>query len=225
MKMTPALILDIALAVVFVVTVLMARRQGLASTLVRLVGTLVSLVGAYAVSDRLPPEVFERFFRSGLIKKTSEVIADGGQTTIQTVVDKLAGFLPQSLVEQLLGGADKLTELLDAGTPDIAERVVENVIAPLFLPIISVVIFFAAFALCMVVIRFVAALLVNLNHIPVVGGANRLLGTALGAVLGILYMVVGLCAVWAFFVIIGDSPAPIETSFFYGIFSSYNPFL
>lgn len=225
MKITPALVLDIVLAVVFVVTVLVARRQGLASTLVRLVGTLVSLLGAYTVSNRLPPEVFERFFRSGLIKKTSEVIAANGQTTIETVVEKLAGFLPQSLVEQLLGGADKLTQLLDASTPNIAEQVVENVIAPLFLPIISVVVFFAAFALCMVVIRFLAALLVNMNHIPVIGGANRLLGTVLGVALGGLYVIIGLCAVFALLVVVGYSPSFLENSFFYGIFAAYNPFV
>lgn len=229
MKLTPSLVLDLILAVVFVGAVLSARRQGFASTLVRLVGSLASLFCAYFVSDRLSPEVFERFFRSGLIHRTSDVLASGGQMTIQAVVDKLAAFLPQSLVEQLLGGADKLSELLDTSTPDIAEQVVENVIAPLFLPIISVVVFFATFAVCAALIRLVAALLSNLNHIPVLGGANRLLGTVLGFGLGAVYLVVLLCAVWALIVVTGNqlswlSTSALENSFFYGIFAGYNPF-
>lgn len=225
MEFTPALILDIVLAVVFVVTVLSARRQGLASTVVRLIGTFVSLLAAYTVSEKLPPEVFGRFFRSGLIEKTSKLIAENGQITVQNIINKIGGFLPQSLVEELLGGSDKLTELLDASAPNIAEQVVENIIEPLFMPIIGVVLFFAVFALCMAAIRFLTALLVNINHIPLVGGANRLLGTLVGVLLGIMYVIIGLCAVWAVLVVIGYSPQIVENSFFYGIFSQYNPFM
>ena len=158
------------------------------------------------------------------------MIAAGGQLTIQNMVDKLVPILPQALVEQLLGGADKLSQLLDVGTPDIALQVVDHVIAPLFLPIITVVVFFVTFAACSFVTRFLAAAFINFNKVPILGGANRLLGTVLGAALGALYLMLLLCAAWAFVIVTGDNlswfnSATLEGSFFYRTLSAYNPFL
>lgn len=230
MSFNAALILDIALAVVLVGTVITAARRGLVTTLLRLGGMAVSMFAAYYVSGHLSPEVFERFFKGSLIRQTSEMIASDGQMTIQNIVDKLVPILPQELVAQLLGGADKLAQMLDTTTPDIAAQIVDNVIAPLFLPIISVMVFFVTFAVCSFVVRFVAAAFINLNRVPLVGDVNRLFGTVAGLVLGIIYVMLLLCGAWAVVVITGDnlswfSSATLESSFFYRLFASYNPFV
>ena len=230
MSFNAALILDIALAVVLVGTVITAARRGLVTTLLRLGGMAVSMFAAYYVSGHLPPEVFERFFKGSLIRQTSEMIASGGQMTIQNIVDRLVPILPQELVAQLLGGADKLAQMLDTTTPDIAAQIVDNVIAPLFLPIISVMVFFVTFAVCSFVVRFVAAAFINLNRVPLVGDVNRLFGTVAGLVLGIIYVMLLLCGAWAVVVITGDnlswfSSATLESSFFYRLLASYNPFV
>ena len=69
------------------------------------------------------------------------MISESGQVSIQSVIDKLAAFLPDSLVEKLLGGTQQLQGMLDSNAPGVATQVVDQVIAPLVLPIISVVVF------------------------------------------------------------------------------------
>ena len=137
MTITSALILDLALLAVIIVTVIVAANRGFLATLVRLCGTALALFASWIAASRLSTAVFENFFRNGLVEKTAKMISEGGQTSIQSIIDKLAAFLPDSLVQSILGGTDKLQSLVDSNAPDVASQVVEQVIAPLFLPIIS----------------------------------------------------------------------------------------
>ena len=154
-------------------------------------------------------------------------IQQQGGVNLQALLGGLSGFLPQRLLDEIGASA---AGLLDSGAPNIAQQVVERVIAPLVIPLISVVVFFATFSLC----RIVAALLVtafkNVNRIPLIGGANKLLGGVIGAAAGVLYVLLGLCLIWAI-VVITNGTLPVlndqtlAASKFYSFFAAYNPFL
>ena len=230
MNISPAIIIDVALIAVIVVSVFHYARKGFVAGLMDLVGNLASLALAWVVSGKLSPTVFENFFKNGMIDKTSQMISEGGQVSIQAVVDKLAAFLPDSLVQSLLGGTEQLQGMLDSGAPGVASQVVDQVIAPLFLPIISVVVFFVTFAIASVLINFLVSALSNLNRVPLMGGLNRTLGGVAGLVLGVVYVLLLLCAVWAVVVITSDgmpyfNTATLQGSMFYQFFSRYNPFV
>lgn len=230
MTITSALILDLALLAVVIVTVIVAANRGFLATLVRLCGTALALFASWIAASRLSTAVFENFFRNGLVEKTAKMISEGGQTSIQSIIDKLAAFLPDSLVQSILGGTDKLQNLVDSNAPDVASQVVEQVIAPLFLPIISVVVFFVTFAITGVLLNFVISALTRVNDVPVLGGMNRLLGALAGLVLGVAYVLLLLCAVWAIVIVTGDgltyfNTTTLEASRFYQFFFQYNPFL
>lgn len=224
--MTPALILDILLLGILILSALFAWKQGFVSTLIELGGTVVSLAVSYLAVNKLTPQLFEQFFKSGLIAKTHEVLVNGEQGTVQTMLEGIASFLPKSLADQLLGNASaQLDQLVNANAPNMAEQVVQTVIMPLILPLISVVVFFVAFALCNLLVRLARAAFANLNRVPLVGGANRAFGLVLGLVLGAMRIMLALCVVWAVQVVLASDTNLLETSFFYSLFAGFDPFI
>ena len=95
---------------------------------------------------------------------------------------------------------------------------------------ITVVLFFIAFAVCKLVISMLVAVLTNINKIPVIGSVNELLGILVGVAGGVLNVVLLLCLIWAV-VAITNNNLPVlnhdmlSGSMMYSLFSKYNPFL
>ena len=231
MTITSALFLDLALLAILVIAVIVAAKRGFLATVMKLCGTALALAISWLAATGLSDTVFNTFFKNNLIEKTTQMISEGGQVSIQTVVDKIAAFLPDSLVERIVGSGEQLQGILDSGTPGVASQVVDQVIAPLFLPIISVVVFFVCFAVTSVVIAFLVSALTNVNHIPIMGTLNRALGILAGVVLGLVYILLALCAIWAVILITGNElpyfnnetlSASLFYQFFQGIIPSYS---
>ena len=230
MQIAPALIFDLALGAVILVSVIVAANRGFLATLLRLCGMALTLAAAWIASQKLPASIFDQFLRAGLINRTSQMIRDGGTISVQSIVDKLAAFLPDTLVKTLLGGASQLQTMVDDKVPGVAAQVVDQVIAPLFLPIIAVVIFFVTFALAGLLVNFLVNALTRVNRVPGIGALNRIFGGAAGLVLGIVYVLLLLCAAWAIVIITSDglphfNSSVLQGSWFYGFFSRYNPFV
>ncbi|MEG0178521.1 MAG: CvpA family protein [Oscillospiraceae bacterium] len=225
--MSIGLILDIILLAILVFTAYTYMKSGFLSSLTRLVGNIVSLLGASFVASKLSPTVFESFFKSGLITKTGDAISAQGSFYIEPLIEKLRGFLPAEFINEL---AAKANELLSTGSPDLARDIVEQIIAPLMVPIISVLVFFITFAVCRFIVAQLSAILTNVNKVPILGGVNKLLGLTTGVVGGIIEIVLVLCAIWALVVITGGSlsmlnDTVLQGSKLYSLFSVYNPFL
>lgn len=222
-----SIILDLVLLAVLVGSALYYARKGFAAGLVHLVGNLASLLAAYFASSKVSPAVFENFFKHNLVEKIREAMDVQGTVDLGGLVEKFAGFLPDSLKQSIL---DAASGALETTAPDAALAIVENVIAPLLVPIISIVVFFVAFAVCRLLVSLLTALLTGLNHVPLLGGVNRLMGLVTGAVAGLINVFLLLCAAWALVVITGGnnevwSEAMLQQSWFYKAFAPFNPFL
>ena len=225
--MSPAIILDIVLVAILVFTAYTYMKSGFLSSITRLVGNLLSLLAAMLVSNKLSPAVFDRFFKTGLVDKTASALSVQGAAYLEELIQSVSGFFPVQFTEELFA---KAQNLMSTGAPDLAKQLVEEVVSPLMVPVISVVVFFATFAICRFIVAQLAALLSNVNKVPILGGVNKLLGLATGVVGGVLEMVLILCAVWALIAITSGSipflnDAALSGSRLYTLFSQYNPFV
>ena len=221
MTFTPAFILDIALIVVIVATVIHYARKGFVAGIIDLVGNLFSIALAWFVSGKVSPTVFENFFKSGLIEKTTQTLQQGS-FDLESILGGLEGLVPQSMMDSILASADSV---LNSQAPNMAQQVVEQIISPLVVPLITVVLFFATFVLCRLVVAFLVAVLTNLNKVPLLGSFNRALGVVAGLVGGVI-----LCMIWAIIVITSNNlpvlnDSALSGSYFYSFFSVYNPFM
>lgn len=96
MNISPAIIIDVALIAVIVVSVFHYARKGFVAGLMDLVGNLASLALAWVVSGKLSPTVFENFFKSGLIEQTARTIQQQGGVNLSVILDGLSGILRRS---------------------------------------------------------------------------------------------------------------------------------
>lgn len=222
-----ALILDIILLVVLALVVCLYAKKGFVAGLLQFIGNILSLVGALVLSRRVAPMLFDRFLRSSFVERLEETIAQEGTVELAGLLERFAGFLPESLQQKILQSADNL---IGAARPDLAQAIVTEVVEPLLTPIITVVLFFVAFGLCRFIVGFLVAVLTNLNKIPLVGGVNRLLGVGMGLLAGLVDLYILLCALWAVMVITGGNlpflnEQVLAGSRLYAVFRPLNPFL
>lgn len=226
--MNSAIIFDIAMIALLIAVALHYKKRGFVAGLVGFVGNLVSLGGALLLSNHTAPLLFSRFFQGGLVEKIEGVLTVNQTVSAHEIIEMYAGFLPESLKEGLVSGAEKI--LGHVGTaPEIASRLVEGVIAPLLTPLIAIVVFFLAFTICRVAVSLLVAVLTNLNRIPLLGGMNQTLGLVMGLLAGAVDLYLVLCGVWALIVITGGGiPFLNETvladSYLYMLFERINPF-
>lgn len=224
--MNAAIVFDLVMLALLLVVAFAYARRGFAAGLVQFVGNLASLIGALVLSHQASPLLFEKFFQNGFVTSIQNTLTAEGTVNIQSTIEKYAGFLPESIKESLTASA---AGLLDSGAPDIAVKLVDEVIAPLLTPIIAIVLFFVAFALCRLLVGLLVAVLTNVNRIPVMGSVNRFFGFLMGLLAGVVDLYLVLCAVWAVIVITGGSigflnDQALAGSITYSLFGRFNPF-
>lgn len=224
--MNAAIVFDLVMLALLLVVAFAYARRGFAAGLVQFVGNLASLIGALVLSHQASPLLFEKFFQNGFVTSIQNTLAAEGTVNIQSTIEKYAGFLPESIKESLTASA---AGLLDSGAPDLAVKLVDEVIAPLLTPIIAIVLFFVAFALCRLLVGLLVAVLTNVNRIPVMGSVNRFFGFLMGLLAGVVDLYLVLCAVWAVIVITGGSigflnDQALAGSITYSLFGRFNPF-
>lgn len=224
--MNAAIVFDLVMLVLLLVVAFAYARRGFAAGLVQFVGNLASLIGALVLSHQASPLLFEKFFQNGFVTSIQNTLTAEGTVNIQSTIEKYAGFLPESIKESLTASA---AGLLDSGAPDMAVKLVDEVIAPLLTPIIAIVLFFVAFALCRLLVGLLVAVLTNVNRIPVMGSVNRFFGFLMGLLAGVVDLYLVLCAVWAVIVITGGSigflnDQALAGSITYSLFGRFNPF-
>lgn len=224
--MNAAIVFDLVMLALLLVVAFAYARRGFAAGLVQFVGNLASLIGALVLSHQASPLLFEKFFQNGFVTSIQNTLTAEGTVNIQSTIEKYAGFLPESIKESLTASA---AGLLDSGAPDLAVKLVDEVIAPLLTPIIAIVLFFVAFALCRLLVGLLVAVLTNVNRIPVMGSVNRFFGFLMGLLAGVVDLYLVLCAVWAIIVITGGSieflnDQALAGSIAYSLFGRFNPF-
>ena len=228
--MTSSIILDLSLLIVMGFTIFISIHRGFISTIFNLASTGIALVVDYMIARALTPQIFEKFLKEGLVEKVAGTIVSEGTVTLEGIIGKLGAFLPENVVDGLTHNLNAFQSVGGQEATKTAAMIVDNVIAPLLLPVISIIIFFVVYAVISVVLRFVGAALMNMNKLPLFGRFNKIFGGVAGVALGILYVILILCAVWAVVYITGDrysalNTATLEGSQFYAIFESYNPFI
>ncbi len=190
------LILDIAFIIVFVLMVILGAYKGAVKTILGIAALLLAALLAFKLGGYLAPMVYERFFSEAAASAIQANLPDEGAALsaaqqAQAAMDSLPEF-----VRNLAGsfGID-LSEIeaqissYDYSGADIARNIEGSVIAPLITAVCRVIVTIAAFLLLYVIFRLLVCLIDRFFDLPVLGTANRILGGVLGAVRGLILVV------------------------------------
>jgi len=222
--------LDIFLVVILLATAFKYRKKGFATAMVELAGTTIASISAFIFATKAAPGIFDRFFKSAFAEQVSKKFASTANAMLTSDVAKeILSFLPDGVVDTFLASDGALSSIINPNSPDAANRFVEEIIAPIITPLLSVIMFFIVLVVAKLLISFFASVLQKINILPGVGTVNKWLGFAAGIIVGFVNLYVIVVALSAIATLTGNQLPVLQTefigqSFFGRIFQAFNPF-
>lgn len=196
------LIYDLVLGLILLSILCNSWRQGFVASFVQLVGTAAGFLAASFLSRPLAEKLYDGFLSSrveqyvaeNLLAPESPLAAalSGLDQAGSAALGLLSDFLAQRGLDFYDAGSDAgkmgqeiLSGILEGGR-EPAAVIAQVAVRPMVLTALQTVIFLVILVLAGVLVRFVARIGLGVNHIPLVGGVNRLAGLACGTVYALL---------------------------------------
>ncbi|MEA5050144.1 MAG: CvpA family protein [Oscillospiraceae bacterium] len=179
--LTP-IVLDILTAVIVVICFIVSWKRGLVSTVIRLVGCAASILFGWWASGKLATIVYDRFLKDKLVDIVSQRVAN------QAVSSGTWGVLGR-FVDRILSAAT------GTDTSAASETIVDNMLSQPATAVVRAILFILLFFLLMLVVKGLNRAFRGINKVPVLGGANKLLGGVIGIAEGLLVCYIAVAAV------------------------------
>lgn len=187
-------IIDIIMLVIILITAVRAFMDGFFTAVVKLVGNIAGLIVSWILANRWAPLIFEKMFREKIVAKTYTYIQDSANMVdIHTLTEKFTGSLPAAFMQDFAEKAKQLLLNVTEPTVELAQSITDEILGPIITLVIMIVIFSILCSVCSVLASLLAKALRAINHIPVVGFANRLGGFGVGVFSGIINMIIISC--------------------------------
>lgn len=205
-------------ALIIVIFAVLSYRKGFLNTITMLFGTIASLV----ISLTLSSPIARFFYDSFISEKVGEVISRhmsgvtvGDMTGFAKSMNSLINELPSVISGMLQSGfglnLEKWYEKIAAASiEDIALAVEKMIVEPIAIGLLRVLVFFVLFLSLMLIVNITAAFLKGVNHLPLIGTLNEILGGVMGAVQGMLYVFVLAAVLWLALSACGGEIGPIS---------------
>jgi len=198
------LIIDLVLIAIALVIVVRCWQQGLVASLIRLAGTVVSYVSAWLLSKPISLQLYDSFINDRLLDYAGSILPPELRELPPELLDSAsrfpevkeqlsaavntafteAGFdinLPVKLVDTE-GVGNRLVDSILEGGSTVAEALVEVIMKPAALTLTRVLVFILIFTIVSAVVSILFRMGKVVNHIPLLGGLNRLAGMGVGLV-------------------------------------------
>lgn len=185
------LMIDLILICIIILCAVKGYIEGFFTSLINLIGRLAGFILAWYVSSAYSEKIFVSFFRQKTIDSVYEyLISTSDVSDVKQVLGEFVGIIPDRLMDSLAANAQGALTNLSSVTQQAAVSLVDSVIGPVIIMIISVVLFAAVSVVAGIVISVVSKMLTFVNKIPLLGFANKLAGFGTGIVIGIVNIII-----------------------------------
>ncbi len=183
-------VLDGIAALILITCILKSARMGFVNTLMRFIGFIAASVAAFLLSWPAAQAIFQHLVRPGVLNIVENALSEainGGSFAINVAkaFESLPAMLQNVLAASGIDPVEILGQTISGSISEIARTITDTVIAGSLTLLIRCVVFFVIFALALYLVRLISGVFKGINHIPLVGTANRVFGGVLGAVVGI----------------------------------------
>ncbi len=189
-KVVP-LLYDLAAVFLVIACVRTCARRGFVRTFISLVGFVIALILARAISNFAGEYIFSNFVQQKLTEEISgQILSTGSVEQFARAVRQAFDQIPQFLRDTLqLAGLDEGSFVFSAGgIEDLAGKIVEETMGPLCIAFISTLLFLVLFWLFSFVIRLLSRSFGHLRQIPLIGPLNAFLGGLVGVAEAFIYL-------------------------------------
>lgn len=232
-----AIVFDVVVFAILILLVILGYKRGLIRTVVNLVGYVISAVLAFFVSLPVSQFLFSTFFKSSAVDLINQEIAklSGGQS-VAAMLDAAFAAIPKNIstfASEYVGPLDQVKDSIIATTPttaDLANVVVDTVIAPIATMLLQTIVFLVLFILFCIIVKLLTRTLKFIDKVPLVGTANAVLGAVFGVLEAFLFLFL-FTTVIAFIIQISGNQLDsinqniVNQTYVFKILYEYNPLL
>lgn len=189
-------ILDLAVLVILILTVVFGYRRGFLQTVVQLLGCVAAFVIALSISTPASKAIFDSFVAESAETHLVESLNNATGGSVSGKLDAVIADLPKpigSLLQnntQLQATIDELGTSMSSSVETMAESVVQAVIRPIVVTLLQLLVFVLAFILLLLLAKLLTKLIKPVAKLPVIRQVDGILGAMLGAVKGALFVCV-----------------------------------
>ncbi len=186
-----SLVVDAILILILVATVIDGRRKGFFKTVLSLVATAVSILIAYEYSAPLAEWANETFIQKAAVNTFAEAISAHISNGTQAVIDAIPDYITEAAQvtgTSVSGIISDIGSSLDA--VQAAEKIYAGIYSVIVFPILMVVAFVVIYAISNAILSFGIRFINNIFRLPVLKGLNKFFGGVLGAIKGLVIVVI-----------------------------------
>jgi uncharacterized membrane protein required for colicin V production len=198
--------LDLALVLILVLCVFLGVRKGFAKMLVRVVGTVLAVLVAALLSGQVAGGIYDAFLNNGIQTAIRQQIPTVSAENIEEGIDEAIATLPEFILDfaeqqnlDLEALAGQVLEQVDDQAEDVsalaAETLSTQVVRPIAVSLLTLVCFFVLLIVLLIAVRLLAGIVDKVFNLPLLGTINKVLGGVLGAVQGVLWVLVAVTAI------------------------------
>lgn len=224
-----AYILDISLIAIFVIACIAGVKKGIVQSLIDFLGSIISIILAYAFSMPISVWIYENLVQEGLYQRVYETAVNSTpEEIVAAIYTPLPEFIKTLLTEQ---GVSESTILSNAnGIAETASLAVVDSLSPVFILIIKFFVVIILFILFLVIIKIIGSLIAPVLKLPGLTQVNGLLGGVFGLLFSfiVVWIILALISFGIYFL---DSQMTtlvesfIEQSIIFKYIVSLNPFM
>lgn len=190
MNINPALVIDGILLIVLAADAVRGYKDGFFTAVIRLFGTVGSLLAGFWAADNYSRQIFEKYLRRPFTERSYNYLSQLSRNIdIQTALSDVFIKLPPRIVSSVTEKAETALSRILAPDMESAVYLVEEFIRPIATAAISVVVFILTFAAVKLICNFFAWLLKAVNNVPILGAANKMAGFAAGLATGAINII------------------------------------
>ncbi len=220
--MTIPMIVDIILVLIFAACIYTGAKNGFVRAVASLLASVVALCASLFVVMQFSPVVADKVVNPWLESVLTREMEENMSESMLETVDSLINTTKKIFVslQEMMGGEEEpeketsvgaaTGDVITSDDPETTEDVVRSVADAIGNVMTAILMFVILFALFLAILRVLIDQLRFINKIPIVGPMNALLGAALGAISGAVFLIVPVWVVTNFVPGLFDVSAVID---------------
>lgn len=223
------LVLDAIALGLIILCLVKGYREGFLQTMISFAGYLIALALSSMVAKWLSGGIAS-LFRESIYASTLETVehhaVDAAGTAFSQIIDSLPSIISSwvGLLDPAGAVQKNAEQAAAAGTNQLAEVVTDTIVMPAVAGIVQMVLVALLFFLMLFVVRKIAKVTNIVNHIPIVGGLNRLGGAVIGGLKGVVIAIVFLLLAGVFLSITGGGIDILKNTTLLSMLFRFTPF-
>ncbi len=189
-----AIIIDIILIAVVLLFALIGMKRGFIKEIISLVGVVAAFIAALLISDIGSSFIYDSF----VDKSVRDTVSESVLAQVENDTDSIVSSIPQKYLDAADTFGIDIENVVNENIGDtaqdtaasVSEAVSLKIARPMLIPIIRVILFLILFIVIKLIIDLIGRALNIVARLPVIQGANKILGFVIGVLRGVIAAVI-----------------------------------